>query len=246
MSGAGADTPMPDSSTFDGLPAASWLIWSVALRLLNADGVKRSVTRHDDAGVTTAPAAQVDPTCVYSAALPPVIVMAPRCRSMLPVFVSTVDCSGEAVLTITEPKSSVVGDNETSGRNKALPDSAMFVVPPAALCVTTMRAVRGDWVDGVNTTVTRQAGAPTAMLGPQVLPVMLKSAGRLSASAMLVRFNAALPELPMSTDRVDVAPGSVGGKVSDDGVTPITEINWVEPLIASGMLWVVFCAALGP
>src|SRR5947209_3370950 len=201
--------PVPVRVIVCGLPEASSTMFSVALRIPVASGVKLTLIVQLAPGATEpAPLGQVLPAAkAKSAACAPVMVMLVRFSGALPLLVRVTVCAALVVPTRCLPKALLVAESVAVGGVTPVPVSDTDCGLPGASSVMVTVAVRALAAVGVNVRLRRQL-APATTVAPfvQVVPAaMAKSPGFEPARAMLVMLRVAVPLLV----RVTVCTGLV-------------------------------------
>src|SRR2546425_556037 len=180
--------PVPASDTDCGLPGASSVMVTVAVRALAAVGVNVRLRRQ------LAPATTVA-LFVLMIRRPPRSTLFPyttlfrsvMLRVAVPLLVRVTVCTGLVVLRRWSPKARLVGAKVTAG-TIPVPASDTNCGLPGASSVMVTVAVRALAAVGVNVRLTRQL-APATTVAPfvQVVPAaMAKSPGFKPARTMLV------------------------------------------------------------
>src|SRR5438132_1066095 len=199
--------PIPASDTDCGLPGASSVMVTVAVRALAAVGVNVRLTRQLAPATTVAPFVQVVPAAMAKSPGGKAHGSTPvTLRVGMPLLVRVTVCTGLVVLRRLVPMFRLVGPKVTSG---PFPYPTLFrsCGLPGASSVMVTVAVRALAAVGVNVRLTRQlAPATTVAAFVQVVPAaMAKSPGFKPARTMLVMLRVAVPLLV----RVTVCTGLV-------------------------------------
>ena len=182
---------MPERLTVCEPPLALSEIVSAAARVPEAEGVKSTAI------VQLAPAATEVPqllVCAKLLALAPVTARLVRFKVLAPVLVSVTVCTVLVIAIDSLPKDKLLGETLTVGDVLApVPERLTVWEPPTALSVMVNKAARVPLADGVKVKVMVHL-APAARVEPQLL-AWAKSPALAPEVAMLVMFNAAVPEL---------------------------------------------------
>src|SRR5207302_1207676 len=192
--------PVPVRVIVCGLPGASSTMFSVALRIPVASGVKLTLIVQLAPGATEpAPLGQVLPAAkAKSAACAPVMVMLVRFSGAPPLFVRVTFCAGLVVPTRWLPKGLLVAESVAVGGVTPVPVSDTDCGLSAASSVMFTVAARAPVAAGVKLTLIVQLAPGATEPAPvgQVLPAAkAKSAACAPVMVMLVRFSGAPPLL---------------------------------------------------
>src|SRR2546428_1840458 len=145
----GSVTPVPVSDTDCGLPAASSVMVTVAVRALAAVGVNVRLTRQLAPATTVAPFVQVVPAAMAkSPGFKPARTMLVMLRVAVPLLVRVTVCTGLVVLRRWSPKARLVGAMVTAGA-MPIPASDTDCGLPGASSVMVTVAVRAPVAGGV-------------------------------------------------------------------------------------------------
>src|SRR5438128_578614 len=231
----GGVTPVPVSDTDCGLPGASSVMVTVAVRAPVAAGVKLTLIRSEErrAGGPRARGhgATPEPATAKSPGFEPARAMLVMLRVAVPLLVRVTVCTGLVVLRRWSPKARLVGAKVTAG-TMPIPASDTDCGLPGASSVMVTVAVRAPVAAGVKLMLIVQLAPGATEPAPvgQVLPAAkAKSAACAPVMVMLVRFSG-VPPLLVSvrfcaalavlmrclSKKVSVADGVVVG-----GVTPM-------------------------
>src|SRR5438128_2414876 len=194
----GGVTPVPVSDTDCGLPAASSVMVTVAVRALAAVGVNVRLRRQLAPATTVAPFVQVVPAAMAkSPGFKPARAMLVMLRVAVPLLVRVTVCTGLVVLRRWSPKARLVGAKVTAGA-MPIPASDTDCGLLAASSVMVTVAVRPPVAAGVKLMLIVQLAPGATEPAPvgQVLPAAkAKSAACAPEMVMLVRFSGAPPLL---------------------------------------------------
>lgn len=175
--GGMGDTPMPESVTFDGLPAASWVTAMLAVRPPMPLGVNRRFSMQLAPGArTNAVMEQVLLAArEKSAAFAPERATPETFRSAPPVLDTVTEAMALVDPTGVSANARLGVDRLTTGPGEAastpLPESATERGLPGALSVMTTEAVRAPAAPGVNVTlITQLLEADNWVSAAQVVP----------------------------------------------------------------------------
>src|SRR5437870_2969682 len=199
--------PIPASDTDCGLPGASSVMVTVAVRALAAVGVNVRLRRQLAPATTVAPFVQVVPAAMAkSPGFEPARAMLVMLRVAVPLLVRVTVCAGLVVLRRRVAEDRSEGEKVTDGTIR-VPASDTDCGLPGASSVMVTVAVRALASVGVNVRLTRQPVFPyTTLFRSQVVPAaMAKSPGFKPARTMLVMLRVAVPLLV----RVTVCTGLV-------------------------------------
>src|SRR5437899_1250722 len=190
---AGGVTPVPVSDTDCGLPGASSVMVTVAVRALAAVGVNVRLTRQLAPATTVAPFVQVVPAAMAkSPGFEPARAMLVMLRVAVPRLVSVWISAALAALMPCSPKARMVGGKVPAGTSP-VPATDTDCGLPGAWSVMGSVAVPYTTLFRSNVRLTRQL-APATTVAPfvQVVPAaMAKSPGFEPARAMLVMLRVA-------------------------------------------------------
>jgi hypothetical protein len=188
---AGDAAPVPERLTLCGLPLASSVKATAALREPLAVGLKVTLI------LQLPPAVTLDPQPLVwakSPALAPVMAMLVTIKVEAPELLRVIVCAALVVPTAWLAKVRVAGERLAAAPVAApVPERLTLCGLPAALSVKATAAERDPLAVGLNVTLILQF-APAATLDPQLL-VWLKSLALLPLTAMLDMSKAAPPEL---------------------------------------------------
>src|SRR2546426_837470 len=188
----------PVSDTDCGLPAASSVMVTVAVRALAAVGVNVRLRRQLAPATTVAPFVQVVPAAMAkSPGFKPARAMLVMLRVAVPLLVRVTVCAGLVVLRRWVPKARLVGAKVTAG-TMPIPASAPDCGLPGASSVMVTVAVRAPVAAGVKLMLIVQLAPGATEPAPvgQVLPAAkAKSAACAPVMVMLVRFSGVPPLL---------------------------------------------------
>jgi hypothetical protein len=206
--GAGAATPLPDSATPCGLPPALDAMLRVAVRVFSAAGVNVTLIEQFVPGVSVV---LLQLLGANSAALVPVVVMAPSTRLAVPVLLIETVLAALVMPTVWLPKASVVADNPAAGAGAAapLPVRPRTLVFGAALWPIVIVALRVPIAVGLKVTSIEHDAAGASEIAAAQVPLRVNSAGFVPPSVtddrtrlavpVLVRLADIVPELVCST-----------------------------------------------
>src|SRR5947209_3062997 len=192
--------PVPASDTDCGLPGASSVMVTVAVRAPVAAGVKLMLIVQLAPGATEpAPVGQVLPAAkAKSAACAPMMVMLVRFSGAPPLLVRVTVCAGLVVPTRWLPKGLLVAESVAVGGVTPVPVSDTDCGLSAASSVMFTVAARAPVAAGVKLMLIVQLAPGATEPAPvgQVLPAAkAKSAACAPMMVMLVRFSGAPPLL---------------------------------------------------
>src|SRR3989475_117990 len=193
--------PVPASDTDCGLPGASSVMVTVAVRAPVAVGVNVTVKAKLD-GAGTGPLARghgatPEPATAKSPGFEPARAMLVMLRVAVPLLVRVTVCSGLVVLRRWSPKPRLVGAMVTAGA-MPIPASDTDCGLPGASSVMVTVAVRAPVAAGVKLMLIAQLAPGATEPAPvgQVLPAAkAKSAACAPVMVMLVRFSGGPPLL---------------------------------------------------
>src|SRR3989449_5881 len=190
--------PVPASDTDCGLPGASSVMVTVAVRALAAVGVNVRLRRQLAPATTVAPFVQVVPAAMAkSPGFKPARAMLVMLRVAVPLLVRVTVCTGLVVLRRWSPKARLVGAKVTAGA-MPIPASDTDCGLLAASSVMVTVAVRAPMAAGVKLMLIVQLAPGATEPAPvgQVLPAAkAKSAACAPVMVMLVRFSGVPPLL---------------------------------------------------
>src|SRR5207302_790932 len=190
--------PVPASDTNCGLPGASPVMVTVAVRALAAVGVHVRLTRQLAPATTVAPFVQAVPAAMAkSPGFEPARAMLVMLRVAVPLLVRVTVCAGLVVLRRWSPKARLVGAKVTAGA-MPVPASDTDCGLPGASSVMVTVAVRAPVAAGVKLMLIVQLALGATEPAPvgQVLPAAkAKSAACAPEMVMLVRFSGVPPLL---------------------------------------------------
>src|SRR2546428_801959 len=196
----GGVTPVPVSDTDCGLPAASSVMVSVAVRALAAVGVKVRLRTQLAPAASVAPLMQVVPEAsAKSPALAPPSTAVAMLGGAVPLLVRVTVCPALVVPTRWLPSARHVAERVTAGA-VPVPVSDTVCGLPAASSVMFTVAARAPGAAGVNVNVKVQLAdaatdPPASGQGVVPEPATAKSPGLAPARVMLVRLSVAVPPL---------------------------------------------------
>src|SRR5205807_1358610 len=171
--------PVPASDTDCGLPGASSVMVTVAVRALAAVGVNVRLRRQLAPATTVAPFVQVVPAAMAkSPGFKPARTMLEMLRVAVPLLVRVTACTGLVVLRRWSPKARLVGAKVTAGTIHVPASDTDRGLPGASSVMVTV-AFRGLAVVSVNVSLKSQLlSLPAVVPILQVVPAaMAKSPG---------------------------------------------------------------------
>ncbi|MEO8186274.1 MAG: hypothetical protein ABI580_02790 [Burkholderiaceae bacterium] len=199
--GAGAEVPLPAKATPCGLPLALEGMLSVAVRALAPAGVKVTLTAQFAPGRSDAP---VQLLAANSAALPPVMTIAPSTRVAVPVLLIETVRGALFVPIVWLPKSTEVADSPTAGvgAETPLPLRLKLLELGEALWPTLMVALRLPRTVGLNVALIEHDWVGASDTAAAHVPVRVKSDGLVPVSATDASTRLALPVFVSVADMV--------------------------------------------
>src|SRR2546427_502589 len=190
--------PVPASDTDRGLPGASSVMVTVAVRALAAVGVNVRLRRQLAPTTTVAPFVQVVPAAMAkSPGFKPARAMLVMLRVAVPLLVRVTVCAGLVVLRRWSPKARLVGAMVTAGATPVTASHSVCGVLGVSSVMVTV-AVRAPVAAGVKLMLIVQLAPGATEPAPvgQVLPAAkAKSAACAPVMVMLVRFSGVPPLL---------------------------------------------------
>src|SRR5207244_4123609 len=141
--------PVPASDTDCGLPAASSVMVTVAVRALAAVGVNVRLRRQLAPATTVAPFVQVVPAAMAkSPGFKPARTMLVMLRVAVPLLVRVTVCAGLVVLRRWSPKARLVGAKVTAGTIPVPASDTDCGLPGASSVMVTVAVDRKSVVEG--------------------------------------------------------------------------------------------------